>query len=269
MRPSRLPAPLALSLLVAGLPARAAAQSGPEANLVLTAAAGVVTGGGLWTVGRQPFCSKVGTPCMASEYDTLRLTRATSSSLTVGASVTYFPSPVLGFHGEITYLGFPLSDGCTVLNAGATRPTQQICNSIQGHSSTSGAIAFFAGVIARATPRRAISPYVRGGVGLVTIDQSTIDVSGADSTGQLYGVLIDEKPKHLALGAVLGAGFTFSLGPGYQFRIEGLDVVSSLARVARAADATLRPPVQDRVFHHFALTMGLDVVLEHKRGRRY
>jgi opacity protein-like surface antigen len=276
MMRARSPALLLRLALAAGgqaVGAPAAAQSaggrGPAATLVLTIRGGVVTGGGLWTVGPQPFCSQVGTACQPGAYDTLRLTRTLGASLVAGVGVSYFPSRTLGFQGEITYLGFSLDDGCTVLNGGASRETQQICGSIQGQSNTSGAISFFAGVLARAAAHRVLSPYLRAGVGLVAIDRSTVDVSGIDSTGQVFGVLIDDSPRELAFGAVLGAGLTFALGPGYQFRLEGQDVVSGLDRATGPAGASLRPPIASRAFHHFALTMGLDVVLEQKRGRRY
>lgn len=267
--PPRCPVALGLAFAAAVLPARAGAQTQSQANLIITVAAGVVTGGDLWTIARQPYCPVFAGGGCASPYDTLRLSRATSSSLMLGASVTYFPGPIVGFQGEMTYLGFPLSDACAVLNPGATRQSEQICGNIQGQSNTSGAISFFAGLVTRVTPRRAISPYMRAGVGLVAIDRSTVDVSGADSTGRVYGVLVDDSPRRLAVGGVVAAGITMPLGPGYQFRLEGRDVMSSLDRVAGAANASLRPPVDSGWFHHFALTLGLDIVLEQKRGRRY
>src|SRR5437870_584939 len=74
-RPTRW---LGLALAAATLPpwggGRAAAQTGPQTNLVLTVAAGVVNGGSLWTIPRQPFCPAFNGSCTAG-YDTLRLAR--------------------------------------------------------------------------------------------------------------------------------------------------------------------------------------------------
>ncbi len=251
------------------LPAGALAQSGSQASLVVTVSGGVINGGALWTIGRQPFCPTYASGSCAAAYDTLRLARETGSSIMVGAAVSYFPNPVVGIEGEITYLGLPLSDGCAVLNAGPTRQTLQVCNNIQGVSQSTGAISFFASVVARATPRGAISPFVRGGVGLVAFDHSTIEMSGADTSGRAYQVLIDDNPKRIAVSAVLGGGATFPLGPGYQFRLEVRDVISGFERATGPADASLLPPTDTRFYHHFALTMGLDIVLERQRGRRY
>jgi hypothetical protein len=264
----RLPAALALTLVAAALPRHGLAQSGSEPSLVLSATAGVITGGSLWIIAGQPFCpTPPGSGC--SGADTLRLARATDASIMIGASVSYFPSPAFGLEGDITYFGFALSNACAVTNLNPTRESTQICNDVQGSSSTSGAIALFGGVIARAAPRGSVSPYVRVGVGLTTIDQSTIDLAGADSAGAVYAVLIDESPKRVAVSALLGAGLTMPLGPGYQFRLEGKDVMSRFDRATGPADLLLRPPVAGRFFHHFALTLGFDVVLEQKRGRRY
>ena len=111
-RPTRW---LGLALAAATLPpwggGRAAAQTGPQTNLVLTVAAGVVNGGSLWTIPRQPFCPAFNGSCTAG-YDTLRLARDMGSSIALRFAFSYFPGPVLGFQGEVAYLGLPLQDGC-------------------------------------------------------------------------------------------------------------------------------------------------------------
>ena len=70
----------------------------------------------------------------------------------------------------------------------------------------------------------------------------------------------------------LAAGFTQPLGKdgGYQVRLEMRDVISSFERVTGQADpTTLIAPTEIKYYHHLALTLGLDVVLERQRGRRY
>ena len=78
-RPTRL---LGLALAVVALPPgrRAAAQTGPQTNLVLTLAAGVVNGDNLWVIQRQPFCPVFSGGSCAPGYDTLRLAREMASS---------------------------------------------------------------------------------------------------------------------------------------------------------------------------------------------
>src|SRR5688572_8706093 len=84
------------------------AQVGPEPNLVLTLFGGAVTGGNIWTIERQPVCLM---PSCAP-YDTLRLARDLTSSITIGVAMSYFPTPKFGLQGEVAYLGLPLRDGC-------------------------------------------------------------------------------------------------------------------------------------------------------------
>jgi len=265
--------PHAVCLLVALLettPSQpAAAQRGSEPNLVLTLFGGVVTGGSLWAIGRQPVCLVPAGSPSCSSYDTLRLARDVSSSINIGAAVSYFPVPTFGLHGEMAYLGLPLQDACAVVYASGTQKTTQVCQNIHGTSNTTGAVSFLASALFRVTPRAPLSPYLRAGFGVVAFDQSTIDVSGPDALGEVYQVIGDDNPRRLAASFVFGGGVTLALGSGYQFRLEGRDVVAGFERVTGAADNLGVPPTGTRYYHHLALSMGLDVVLEQKRGRRY
>src|SRR5262245_64331292 len=96
------PAPFVMLALLAGSPLTA--QSNPQPTIVLTISAGVVTGHGLWTIDKQPLCVLGAGGACGGVYDTLRIARSISPSLILGASGTYFPSPHLGFHAEISYL---------------------------------------------------------------------------------------------------------------------------------------------------------------------
>jgi hypothetical protein len=269
---SSLFVPFALSCALA---VPAAAQTGDESNLVLTIVGGAVTGHNLWTIDKQPICviPSGGGPC-GSNYDTLRLARAIGSSLTLGVSATYFPSPHVGVHAELSYLGLPSDGSCSApsYSPDSENKNQQLCNDIQSQTGGGGAISAFAGVVLRAAARRTISPYIRGSVGFVNQARSTTEVVGAfsDATG-FHERLVIADPKQgrtsLMLGA--GAGFTTPLSPGYQFRIEVRDAIVSLERVTGRANALGVAPTATRYYHHFALTLGIGVVLERKRGRRY
>src|SRR5205809_1518467 len=240
--------PTALALVfAAALVQQAAAQTGPQPNLVLTLAAGVVDGAALWTIPRQPFCPVYSGGTCNAPADTLRLAREQGSSITIGAAVSYFPGPSVGIQAEMAYLGLPLRDACVVLNASPTRLTEQLCASMQGASHSTGAISFVASALVRAAARHPPSPYLRGGVGLVAFDHSTIELVGADTTGQAFQILRDESPQRLALSVVAGAGLTLALGRAYQFRFEARDAVARFERVTDAADALLVPRTGTRV----------------------
>lgn len=251
----------------------AAAQTGSQPSLVLTIFAGTATGGSLWSIPRQPFCVLAGTSC-SSLIDTLRLTRDVSSSFVAGAGATYFQSPHLGLTLEVFYLGLSFDDACSGLfyNPDTERRNEQLCENISGSALSSSAIAFFAGVVARAAPTRAISPYVRAGVGLLSYSTGTVEMSGVYVSGnaiQSRAVIVDDKPKKAALTVQAAAGFTARLSPGYQLRFELRDVLSPLQHVTSPADNLGRVTTTTRVHHRIALTLGLDVILEKKRGRRY
>lgn len=253
----------------------AAAQTGSENNLVLTILGGAVTGHTLWTVGKQPL-TVLGDP---SRYDTLRLSRQVGSSLILGATATYFPWPHVGFHAEVSYLGLPVDSNCQGLyfhpdTSGGVdlRRNEQMCSDIQAQAGFGGAISVFAGVTLRAATRRTFSPYARGSVGFVNQPRSTIEMDAAfvDPTGLRFRqILADPNPRNTSVMYGAAVGFTSPLGTGYQFRFEVRDVVTSLERLLGPANSLGIGPTAARSYHHFALTIGFDVVLERKRGRRY
>src|SRR5712671_4372887 len=177
--------PVALTCL---LVAPVAAQTGSEPNLVLTILGGAVTGHDLWTIDKQPL-TVLGDP---SKYDTLALSRQIGSSLMLGVAATYFPSPHVGVHAEVSYLGLPVDGSCrgVYFHPDSTggmdlHRNQQMCDDIQSQAGFGGAISIFAGVTVRAATRRAFSPYGRASVGFVNQPRSTIEMDAAfvDATG--------------------------------------------------------------------------------------
>jgi hypothetical protein len=120
-----------------------------------------------------------------------------------------------------------------------------------------------------------LSPYLRGSVGIVSMPHSRVEVIGNYLTSvgpQPVVVIGDPSPKRAApmFGLAVGVTTPLSKDRGYQFRLEARDVITSIERVTGSADATtLIAPTASRSYHHLALTIGLDVVLERKRGRRY
>ncbi len=253
----------------------AAAQTGSQPSLALTIFAGAATGHSLWSIPRQPYCV-LGQTCTATDpHDTLRLSRDVGSTLVAGAGATYFRSPHLGFTFEVFYMGIPLDDSCTGLfyNPDAENRNEQLCDNIAGSALSSSAIAFFGGLVVRAAPTRAISPYVRAGAGLLSYSTGTVDMSGifqlSNGAVQSRAVIVDDKPKKSALTVQVAAGFTARLSPGYQFRFELRDVLSPLEHVTGAANDQGQVSKATRVHHRVALTLGLDIILEKKRGRRY
>ena len=270
--------PFVAIALTCGLSAPAAAQTGSQSNLVLTIFGGAVTGHSLWTVSKQPLCVlDAGNTCTAQD-DTLEISKSIGSSVVVGASATYFVSPLVALHAELSFLGLPVESHCAGVyyNAEAQNKNRQVCNGLQALTGAGGAITAFGGVTLRGASRRALSPYVRGNLGLVSHSHSTTDMVGVfvDTTGGSRAVFIrevvaDPRPGQTSLMLGAAVGFTSAVGTGYQFRLELRDLMTSLERVTGPANAQAVAPTASRFYHHIALTLGLDVVLERKRGRRY
>ncbi len=261
-------------LVLAGAP-RAAAQTSQQPTIVLTIFGGYTTGHDLWVVGKQPLQVIGSSP---PEYDTLRLSQSIAPSIVAGAAATYFPSPHLGFHVEVSYMGLPVDGGCT--GPAAYRPdseekNRQTCDDIQAKASDGGAIALFAGATLRAASRGSVSPYARLNLGIVSQSRSTIEMSGGFVTSGGVGireVVSDPHPRRakVLLGGAIG--FTRPISPGYQFRWEVRDLIVPLNRLtgpATPGSGAIIGPTASRLYHHFSLLIGLDVILEKKRGRRY
>jgi hypothetical protein len=249
-------------------------QTASQPNMVLTIIGGAVTGHSLWTIAKQPLCQLAPNGSCSGNWDTLQIARGIASSLAVGAAATYFAWPHVGFHAEISYLGLPINDSCTGLYyyPDVEQRHQQICDNLDGQSGSGGAISLFAGVTVRAASRRVVSPYVRGSVGIVNLARSTVEVVGdyIDGTGpRERQIIADPSPRRSSPLFSAAAGFTSPVGAGYQFRLEVRDVVTSLERAIGPANGLAVAPIGARYYHHGALILGLDVVLERKRGRRY
>ena len=257
-------------------PTAAAAQTGPQPTLVLTIFAGVVTGHSLWRVNGQPYEVRGAAPTFAPSglYDTLNISRTVGSSLAGGMSATMFPSSNFGFQAEVAYLGLPLENGCvgTFYNSDAEQKNQQLCNNVSATSVSGSALGVFLGVLFRGAPRGSLSPYLRAGGGLTFISRSTIAMEGEFvSGGGTYSkaIVVDPKPRETSPSLLFGVGLTTTLGPGYQFRLEVRDVLASQTRLDAPVNGLGIGPSSTKMYHHVGLTMGLDVVLERKRGRRY
>jgi hypothetical protein len=263
---------LALTSLLVG---PAVAQTGSQSNLVLTILGGAVTGHDLWTIDKQPLCViPSGGGACSSNYDTLRLSRSIGSSIMLGVSGSYYPSPHVGVHAELSYLGLPTDASCSApsYNADPENKNQQLCDEIQAQTGGGGAISVFAGVVLRAAPRRTVSPYLRGSLGFVNQAHSSTEVVGGFTDGTGFHerlVIADPKQGRTSVMLGFGAGFTSPLSAGYQFRIEVRDAIVSLERLTGPANALGAAPTATRTYHHIALALGIDVVLERKRGRRY
>jgi hypothetical protein len=277
------------ALMLAGGGAVLPAQTPTEPRLYLTVLAGYRVGRALWSLNHQPFAVLVTGPATAGDtvvvaspgmYDTLDLRREIAPSFVIGASGTYFPRPHLGFQAELAFLGMALESSCVIRQDQSPYPGDlgpQLCASLDRQTVATSAVSVSIGLVGRLTPGHGTYPYVRADAGVLARTHGTIQMVGEYISGDHYAtavVVADPHPVTTALHLTLGAGVAVSLGTGYQFWFEGRDVMAQLERVTGAADPSgasgaLVPPHGSRLLHNVVLVMGLDVVFEKQRRRRY
>jgi hypothetical protein len=286
--------PVSVLFALALVPAALFAQTtGDHTNLVLSIFGGVSAGHSLWSLPRQPICVLQGAGpnyagCAQSSSgdvaDTFALARDVASSVLLGAGVTVFPNPYIGFQGQIYYLGLSYDDRCTLISPpyqpDSENKNHQMCQNFGATSASASAVSFVGGVTLRASPRHAISPYLSASVGLTSYSGGTLAVSGQftsaatdPTTGQPLvierTIVVDTVPKTTSWTVQLGAGFTAAMSPGYQLRFELRDAILPLERLIGPANDFGQAPHETKIYHHIALTVGLDIVLEHRRSHRY
>jgi hypothetical protein len=263
---------LCWTLLLALLPASAGAQQRSQPNLLVTIFGGVTTGASLWTVGKQPLSLLEE---QGLSFDTLRLSRALEPGVSLGAGATYFPSPHFGMTGEIFFMGLGVDDRCQFVYAASQNGwyNDQICGDITERGGSASTIAFSLGGIYRIAPRGFASPYLRLQGGLATRSISTVELVGqfTDVDGVTQTRLIIEDPSHSALYPTLAAGLgvLVPVGPGYQVGLELRDNLLFARTVTGPATDLAIAPTGTTLKHGFSLLVRFDIVLEHKRGRRY
>ncbi len=263
------------AVLAALTPAPAAAQATrDQARLVFTIFTGFNGGGDLWNVGVQPVRFPGFDP---SEVDSIAVGRRIASGLGVGVSASYFPGPVLGYVGEVSFLGVGYEDDCEILTfISPTVPPNEnpglICNGIANSDRGASMVLLSVGMMARAMSQGVVSPYLRAGLGLAIGSQSPVRMFGptAGTQGEIFLVYEDESSTRVTPAFILGGGLTAQIAPGVQLRAEGRDNIVGIAAVtgATAIDG-LVPPHETRYKHVWSAMLGVDIVLERKRGRRY
>ncbi len=258
---------------------RLAAQTPDEPILIFTISGGYVTAGGdLWKVPRQ--LALAGTS-PSTTWDTVALGRQLAPGFAATLSATIFKSPHLGYTAEAGFFGIGTTSLCSGVGSFSSNQNQVACSLLNESNFRGDAVGLLGGLIWRFTTGGP-QPYLRAVGGLAILGSSYIEeaatiVSSTGSENLVY-FLADRNHKELSYMVSLGAGVMLPLGPGYQLHLEARDIIVGLPfakgpatdTAAQAAGETLpQPPVGLRAMHIPTLTVGLDVVLERKRGRRY
>jgi hypothetical protein len=256
-------------LLLAGtvIPRMASAQrTGDQARLIFTVSGGAVGGRHLWTIEKQPVQ-------FIDPADTFALSRRITTNLAVAFTGTYFGGEHLGLSVEGFLVGLGFEDSCREVFASGNTDVATACESIQGAKKSATSVFLSAGPVFRVNSRKLISPYARANLGLVFSNQSSIRTIGQfPSAGGLVDLIVydDNHDSRVEPALGLGAGFTAAVGSGYQVRWEIRDNIVGVQTVTGSTPQARVIPPHKRIFKNlFSLTVGFDVVLERRRGRRY
>ena len=240
-----------------------AQKSGDRARLVFTVSGGYVQGSGLWTVPRQPLLED-------PPADTLFLSRSIKPSLGFGFSGTYFHGANLGLTADAFLIGLGYDDSCRLVAPQSSVRNAEVCRSINSQDKSAAAVVLSAGGILRIASREFISPFIRASAGLLFTNQSSVLTSGTSNSGALLVIYDDEKRSSVRGAFALGVGATMAVGQGYHIRGEVRDNIVGVDRVTGpTTGARLIPPHENHFKHLFSILIGVDIILERSRGRRY
>ena len=208
--------------------------------------------------------------------DTGTFTRDVRPTIGVVFVGAYYPNDHWGITGEAHLIGLGYEDGCTLRTASGSSQNQQICTSINGAESQGTTVAATVGGMYRPFPWTEFQPYVRANVGLLVSQLSAVRMKGTflntdpDPQEVDYFVFGDSHPASVSPTVGLAAGMTAFISRAYQLRFEMKDNIVSIEHVTSTAPLPSEEPTSERQLHHvFTMTIGLEVVLEKKRGRRY
>jgi hypothetical protein len=252
---------------LAGLGTRLPAQATRDRpTLVFTVSGSYADGVGLWTVPDQPIEDN----SAGTLTDHLFLNRSVKRTLGAAFSGTYYKGAHLGLSAEASLVGLGYDDSCRIAEPVQSALNEQRCNSIDQLDRSAAAVTLSAGGVYRVASDEFISPFARAHVGVLVNNQSPLLLVGETINGAeliIYGD--DNTGTRLRPAIQLGVGATIAAGRGYQIRWEIRDNILGIQRVTGPAARGQVPPHETAYKHIFSLNVGLDVILERRRGRRY
>jgi hypothetical protein len=260
---------LAALIRAAAFPSPSRAQAtGDQSRLVFTVSAGAVGGSELWSSSPQAVQFIIPT-------DTFAVGRRIRPTLAFGFGGVYFPGEHVGYTVEGFLIGLGFEDSCRLCPSGSgSGAVAQVCQSIQGKKKAATSVILSGGTMFRLNSRQLFSPYARVNAGLVLSNQSSLRTAGqfVNSSGRIEDLFVysDDHNSRVDPSLALGLGFTAAVAKGYNLRWEVRDNITGVQRVTGTIPVAGFVPPHKRVFKHlFSLTVGFDVVLERRRGRRY
>ncbi len=254
---------LVAALLACPMTAALAQKSGDQSRIIFTISGAYIGGRGLWAVPLQP----VQDPPLVDTFD---LSRSIQSNFGAGFSGAYFPGSNLGFTADFLLLGLGYDDTCSIVNSPESLRNLEVCDDITDQDKSAAAVTVGVGVNYRFASRDFISPFVRANVGLLFSNQSSILTQGVTNDGVLLTIYEDEKRESVTPAFALGLGASMQISRGYHLRWEVRDNIVGIDAVTGPTSQPRFVPPHEQVYKHmFSILIGVDVILERDRGRRY
>ncbi len=246
-------------------PSPASAQSHDEARVTVGVAGGYIGGTSLWSVKGQPIIG------FSNDTSLLNLNRRLGSNLTLSAQGAYYPSANLGFTAEFTYIGLGSEDGCA-LSSGGGFPAEDACTALNGTNRPASAVSLMGGIVWRPFSRAAYQPYFRGLIGAAVVPRSTLQMSstfGLEEENRLE-IYSENNSRMIRPSGAVGFGLATAPSGGYQLTVEGRATGAVIPVVTGTTpNQGLVPPSAERFKVFPSFMVGLNIVLERRRGRRY
>lgn len=265
--PIRDLAALAAVLLATPAVPLEAQRTGDRARLVFTVSGAYVDRKGLWSVPSQPVQDGAGSSTLV---DSFALSRVIMPTFGAGFSGIYFPGEHVGLTADAFLIGLGYEDNCRVLGGVQSAQNLAVCESIDVRERRAAAVTLSGGAVFRAFSRETISPFARVNAGLLFSNQSSIRTEGFNESGALLTIYEHDSDTRVAPAFAIGVGATMVLGRAYHLRWEVRDNIVGVEEVTGATPGPrIEPPHGQTLKHLFSVLIGIDVVLERSRGRRY
>jgi hypothetical protein len=254
------------ALLAVQITPALAQRTGDQARLIFTVSGAYVGGKGLWSVSPQPVPDVGG----GAGIDNFALSRSIMRTFGAGFSGTYFAGEHVGLSADAFLIGLGYEDNCTIIGNLQSAQNGEICDFIDQRERRAAAVTVSAGAVFRIYSREAISPFARVNAGLLFSNQSSIRTEGFTDQAVLLRIYEDDSDTRVAPALALGVGATMALGRAYHLRWEVRDNIVGVQEVTGTTPGPRTiPPHEEKFQHLFSVLIGLDVILERDRGRRY
>lgn len=254
--------------LLAGLTVRSEAQrTGDRTRIAFTAYGAYIERDRLWSVPNQPIPVQTGAIPVA---DVFALSRSIMPAVGGGVSGVYFPGEHFGIGGDVFMIGLGYEDNCRIVGPVQSARNAQVCADIDERERRAAAVTISGSGVFRIFSRETISPFLRVGAGLLFSSQSSILTEGVANDGAVLVVYEDDTDTRVTPSFAVGVGTSVQLGQALGLRWEVRDNIVGVQAVTGAtAEPRVEPPQGRRYKHLFSLLIGIEVLLERDRGRRY